>query len=211
MNDAKIHLSIQESELVNNKEWLFYKKNIIDKVYNLLGGLNDQYRNIVENEKQNLPLHFINSGGKISRGENYKGLPFLILDYPAIFNKENIFAVRTMFWWGNFFSISLHLSGKSVPEKEQLPKWISFLGQYNFMICVNENQWEHDFEPGNYIAIKEINRAELEKVATNNFFKVAKKIELNRWNEVPEFLKNSFAEIVHFLKFNYHPDGEKGL
>lgn len=211
MDNAKIHLSIQESELVNNKEWLFYKKNIIDKVYNLLGGLNDQYRNIVENEKQNLPVQFLNSGGKISRGENYKGLPFLILDYPAIFNKENIFAVRTMFWWGNFFSISLHLSGKSVPDKEQLPKWISFLGQYNFMICVNENQWEHDFELGNYIAINKMTKEDFESVATNNFFKVAKKIELNKWEEVPEFLKNSFAEIVHCLKFNYHPDGGKGL
>ena len=31
---------------------------------------------------------------------------------PAVFSKENIFAIRTMFWWGNFFSISLHVSGK---------------------------------------------------------------------------------------------------
>lgn len=211
MDDAKIHLSLQESELVNNKEWLFSKRKIIDKVYKLLGGLEDEYRLIVENEKADLPGQFINSGGKISRGDNYKGLPFLILDYPAIFNKENIFAVRTMFWWGNFFSISLHLSGKSIPDKDLFLKWIAFFGQYHFMICVNENQWEHDFDPDNYTAIKEINSGVLTKVLENNFFKVAKKIELDRWNEVPGFLNDSFAEIVQFLKLNYHQGDGKGL
>ena len=211
MIDAKIHLSLQELELVNNKEWLFSKRNIIDKVYRLLGDLNDRYSNIVENEGSGLPVSFIKSGGKISRGENYKGLPFLILDYPAIFNKENIFAVRTMFWWGNFFSISLHLSGKSMLGKEILPKWIDYFGQNNYMICVNGVQWEHDFEPENYIAIREMGPKELEIISVNNFFKVAKKIELDRWNDVPGFLNNSFTEIVKFLKFNYHPSGEKGL
>jgi hypothetical protein len=49
--------------------------------------------------------------GKISRGENYQLLPYIILDYPSYFSRNNIFAVRTMFWWGNFFSITLHLSG----------------------------------------------------------------------------------------------------
>ena len=41
--------------------------------------------------------------GKISRGENYRGLPYLILDYPAYFSQKDIFAFRTMFWWGHFF------------------------------------------------------------------------------------------------------------
>ena len=54
----------------------------------------------------------LNSSPKISKGENYKGLPWLVLDYPRYFNKEDIFAIRTLFWWGNFFSITLHISGK---------------------------------------------------------------------------------------------------
>ena len=34
-----------------------------------------------------------------------------MLDYPALFKKDEIFALRTMFWWGNFMSITLLLSG----------------------------------------------------------------------------------------------------
>ena len=56
-------------------------------------------------------LAIVQSTPKIAKGENYLQLPYVLLDYPRCFDKENIFAIRTMFWWGNFFSITLHLSG----------------------------------------------------------------------------------------------------
>ena len=49
---------------------------------------------------------------KISKGENYKDLPYVMLDYPRCFQKEKTIAIRTFFWWGNFFSINLQLSGE---------------------------------------------------------------------------------------------------
>jgi len=33
----------------------------------------------------------------------------MVLDFPALFTTKTVFAYRTMFWWGNFFSASLHL------------------------------------------------------------------------------------------------------
>jgi hypothetical protein len=109
---TKIHLSILETELIQNKEWILTKRKIIEKVYLLFGSTHDSYKEILKNEQLLPEPHYKNITGKISKGENYHGLPYVILDYPALFSKEDIFAVRTMFWWGNFFSISLHLSGK---------------------------------------------------------------------------------------------------
>ena len=48
---------------------------------------------------------------KISKGEKYKGLPWVMLDYPRIFGKEDIMAIGTRFWWGHYFSVTLHLKG----------------------------------------------------------------------------------------------------
>lgn len=174
-NKAKIHLSKQELELVSNKEWLFTKQLIIDKVYHLFGELHQRYRLIVEEEKQFLPFEFQKPGGKISKGENYNGLPFLILDYPAMFSKENIFAVRTMFWWGNFFSIALHLSGKNYRDGKNISQWLSFFQQKNYYISVNENEWEHDFHASNFIDIKAINEKQLKNIVKKDFFKVSNK------------------------------------
>ncbi len=212
MNDeAKIHLSPQEMELVNNSEWIFTKQAIMHKAHLLLGELHHEYRKIVEEEKQFLPDHFQKPGGKISKGENYLGLPFLILDYPAVFSKENILAVRTMFWWANFFSISLHFSGKVLPKFRDTPQWLSFFKQKDFYISVSENEWQHEFGASNFIDIKKINEEQLQNIFKRNFFKVAKKIELNQWNEAPEFLEKSFKEIVQFIKISFPPNDEKAL
>ena len=211
MNDkAKIHLSALEMELVKNKEWILTKQQIIEKVYALFGQLHDCYRRIVEDEKEFLPSTFQKPGGKISKGENYQGLPYLILDYPAMFSKENIFAVRTMFWWGNFFSISLHLSGDNFKSVKDISPWLTFFQQQQFSVCVNENEWEHHFHSSNFLDIKEMNEEDIQNILKKNFFKAAKKINLNEWNQAREFLEKSFKEIMGFIKINF-PGGEKVL
>lgn len=136
---AKIHFSKLETELIKNKEWILTKHSIINKVYQLFGEMHEIYKQISEQEKILLPSFYKNTGGKISKGENYRGLPFVILDHPALFSKENIFAVRTMFWWGNFFSISLHVSGKIFQINKNFSNLLAYLHEKNFYVCVNEN------------------------------------------------------------------------
>lgn len=203
---AKIHLSNLETELVNNTEWIFTKQKIIEKLYNLFGELHDEYRKIVEGQLHLLPSVFQKPGGKISRGENYNGLPYVMLDYPAVFGKENILAVRTMFWWGNFFSTSLHLSGSYV-KQQHIHEWLSYFQERDFFICVNETQWQHDFHPMNFIDIKTMDDNQTELLTKKDFFKVAAKIDLYQWNAAPELLKQSFEEIINFIRISF-PAGE---
>jgi hypothetical protein len=207
MNDeAKIQLSTVEMELVNNTEWIFTKQLIIEKVYHLFGQLHDQYKKNILEEKQFLPSQLQKPGGKITKGENYKGLPYLILDYPALFSKENIFAVRTLFWWGNFFSISLHLSGKYFNGCKNILQTIQFLKENNFSVCVNETQWEHGFDVSNFVNINDLKEEEIKQLNERNFFKIAKKIELSEWNSSGIFLGNAFKEIVEFIKLSFPND-----
>lgn len=173
MDHAKIRLSKQETELVNNKDWLLTKQIIIQKIIDLLGQLHQRYKLIMEKELS-LPDGFQKPGGKISRGENYKGLPYLILDYPAVFNKENIFAVRTMFWWGNYFSISLHLSGKYVEDKSKMMEDILLLKAHNFYICINESQWEHSIDDSNFVKADILSDNQWQQIMQKGFFKVSK-------------------------------------
>jgi hypothetical protein len=207
---AKIHLSKLETELIKNKEWILTKHSIINKVYQLFGEMHEIYKQISEQEKASLPAFYKNTGGKISKGENYLGLPYIILDYPALFSKENIFAVRTMFWWGNFFSSSLHVSGKNFQINKNFSNLLAYLHEKNFYVCVNENEWQHHFEPSNYIPIAALDEQQLSEIFKGDFFKIAKKLELNKWDEAPGFLKKTFIELIEFIKISF-PAGEKVL
>ncbi len=207
--EAKIHLSALESELVTNTQWIFTKQSIIKKVQLILGDLHEYYKEVVQEEKEFLPEILQKPGGKITKGENYKGLPYLILDYPALYSKEDIFVVRTMFWWGNFFSISLHLSGKYW-RSQNIRQYLYYLQGRGFFVCVNENEWEHHFLSANYYAIDELSQSQINTLGKKDFFKIAKKIELKAWDSVVIFMEASFEEIIDFIKISF-PNDEKVL
>ena len=207
---AKLHLSQLETELIKNKEWILTKHSVINKVYMLFGELNEVYRQISEQEEFFFPGVHKNAGGKISKGENYEGLPYVMLDFPALFSRENIFAIRTMFWWGNFFSITLHISGDKFKLKGDFFEIQAYLRENNFFVCVNEKEWHHSFELSNYVTVKELDQQKLKQISNKNFFKISKNLELNKWNEAPEFLEKSFREIIEFIKISF-PAGGKVL
>src|SRR5205085_6252317 len=98
--ETKIQLSDFEKELLNNSEWILTKNNVIKKAQQLLGHVQENVSDYTNANAKIFPAEVAAISPKISKGENYLGLPWLMLDYPRYFDKENIFAIRAMFWWG---------------------------------------------------------------------------------------------------------------
>jgi hypothetical protein len=201
MNPAKIRLSQTEMELVNNADLILTKNAILKKVNELLGNQQAKQQQYVKLHAAGLPEKVSGSSPKISKGENYQGLPYLILDYPRLFEHENIFAVRTMFWWGNFFSVTLHLSGIYKKEaEEKLIASYKAIGENGYYFYINEDQWGHHFENNNYVMLSELNKNDFEKsVRENSFVKLANKISLQQWDNAEEILQDYFKEIIEIL------------
>lgn len=199
---TKITLSPQEQQLVNNTEWILTKRNIIDKVYRLLGDFSENSKLLAEKEKPLLTESLFNTEPKIYKGENYRMLPYVLLDYPRYFDKENVFAIRTMFWWGNFFSITLHLSGRYKTMFEQpLSNKINSLQHDQYYICINKDQWQHHFEKDNYISICELDKEKFIQITgAASFIKISLPFALTQWDEMPNLLERSFLAILELLK-----------
>ncbi len=209
-NGAKIHLSKYETEVVLDTEWILTKQAIIEKIYSFFGEMHEIYKAISIKEKKFLTGSGIIKNGKISKGENYLGLPYVMLDYPALFEKGNIIAIRTMFWWGNFFSITLHISGHERMRHIDLPNLpLHFKGK-EFFVCISEDEWHHNFDATNYIALEELDKKYWAQVCSKNFFKISKKIPLTKWNEAPQFLEKSYKELIEVINVSFQA-GEKVL
>ena len=203
MHDAiKFSLSADELELVCNKDWILAKKIVIDKVYFLMGELSQKMQKHTMHNKSMLPAIVAKSSPKISRGENYRGLPYVMLDYPRYFNANETLAIRTFFWWGNFFSINLHLSG-AIKENALpiLKSNFNWLQQNNYYLCIHSGPWEHHFEADNYRLLKNYSATEFEEIIhMNNFFKIGISIPLDQWQSVPAFMEHHFTELMKLLK-----------
>jgi hypothetical protein len=186
---ANVSLSVFELELVTNPDWILTKNRVIQKVYELFGLLSEVY-------KQYDPLlnEPVQLSPKIAKGENYKGLPYVMLDYPRYFGKEDVFAIRTFFWWGNFFSITLHLKGRYKTEFET--KIISALlkGELNdAWINTSEEEWMHDI---NNAHVKPVVQSKAAELLHRNLVKLTFTIPLQEWNEAKQFLEKKFKLFV---------------
>jgi hypothetical protein len=177
--DANVRLSAEEMRLVTDPAWILTKNSIIRKVVELFGELSGEWRDIFRLETE----------PKISKGEQYKGLPWVMLDYPRTFGKEDVMAIRTLFWWGHCFSVTLHLKGQYL--RSYLPVILANRGELDaagFQPGTADDEWEHEHIPGAWEAMGE-----------RSFAKLAVNIGFEKWNDASEMLTEKFAVLVRVL------------
>jgi hypothetical protein len=198
---AKITLSEQEKRLMCNSDWILAKRSITTKVILLLNNILVDFKQIVEENKHHLPAEIYTSSPKIAKGESYLCLPYVTLDYPKFFNKKDVFAMRSMFWWGNFFSCTLHLSGK---YKERFQK--NIIQNINKKVvddlycCVSEDEWQHHFEKDNYNKLSGFTKSGLALLLKKQpFIKIAFKFDLQTWDNLPKLFPKKFAELLMLI------------
>lgn len=198
MEGTKILLSAEELNLVQDTHWLLTKNNIIEKAKSLFGELAEAL--VQDTSRHNdFPEEVRLYSPKVFKGEYYQGLPYVMLDYPRVFAKDDVFAIRTFFWWGNFFSVTLQLKGAH--QRRYLPvisKYKDVLAHHGYSVAVSDDEWRHDFGPDNYQSIAG-NGAALEKAMNGNFLKIAVRVPLASWNEAKALLQRHHETIVDIL------------
>ena len=202
MSATKVTLSPKELELVNNADWILTKNLIIHKVYNLFSEVANNYREDKSKFTSFDSSQVFELAPKISRGEQYQQLPYVMLDYPRIFSEQDIFAIRSFFWWGNHCSIHLILKGKYLQQHgNSINNYFQLFGNYapetrGWYIGVGEDPWQHHFEKDNYISIADWNGM---PVNNQPFLKLAKKIPLEEWDDINEFMVKHFNRLLSIL------------
>jgi hypothetical protein len=200
MDAAKIQLSADELLLVQNAEWLLTKNSIIEKVYVLFGELAQQMSTGILKAAKPMPEAVLASSPKISKGEKYEGLPWVMLDYPRVFGKEDTWAIRTFFWWGHFFTITLQLKGTYKQQYLQaLLQNITVLKQHDFYIGIAD-EWQHHFREENYKSLHQLDSRSIEEMLSRNeFCKFSAKIPLHQWEQAYEILGGKYRVLLELL------------
>ena len=194
---TKVTLSAGELAIASDRDIILTKRIVTESASHLFSAQIPFISHAFPQQiKEDLPA---TGHPKISRGENYKGFPYVIMDYPALFSKDSVFALRTMFWWGNFFSITLHVSGKYMERySEVIFKHLTGTGD-DVYVCVEEKEWQHHFEESNYRAYSSLSADERRALLQKSFLKVALKYELHHWNMMQSMLPEGYAKIFNLL------------
>ncbi|HMP99950.1 MAG TPA: hypothetical protein PKC24_09230 [Cyclobacteriaceae bacterium] len=188
MEDAS-QLSRDELLCITDKEFLLTKQSAVQKISKLLASTEKELAGIIRENVEGYPAGTFIKSGKISKGENYLGLPYLMLDYPRLFSEENTFAFRTMFWWGNFFSCTLQISGNFLEDRRsQIESRIESLKHLGVYLGVNDDPWKYHLGDDNYQLIDNLGIRGLKQVIQDKAtIKVSRLLSLDEYAQLPEF------------------------
>jgi len=198
MADTNVELSKNESDIITNSEFILTKNRIIEKVYTMFGKLSEVYKAELAKHSNIFPKEIYSASPKIYKGENYLNLPYVMMDYPRTFLKHDVFAIRSFFWWGNYFSLTLQLSGKYLDNlKDNIAVNLQKNINSGYFICVNNDEWQHHFEETNYTPLTSTGL--IEKAIENPFLKIARKHSLSGWNSAVDFFEKSYAGVMQLM------------
>jgi hypothetical protein len=197
---AKIQFSDAEQRLMRDPGVILTKNKVIAGIVKLFAELQHSLDEKGKNDKILQP--YLHNNAKISKGENYLGLPYVILDHPRYFDGKNVFAIRTMFWWGNFFSITLHLSGEEKNKfQPKIEKAKQKLSEMHAFIGTNEDPWQHHFQNDNYRAVSELSKQDfLKHCWQHDHLKIAVKWPLQEISGIESELVKGWISLVEIIR-----------
>jgi hypothetical protein len=196
MSGVKIQLSAEEQEMAADTGIILTKNRVMAAVLEIFGALSEAQAGRLEKMRQQLPAVVFKHPPKIARGENYQQLPWMMLDYPRVFDAAETVAIRQFFWWGNFFSVSLLVSGevknKVMLKMKQWPAGV--------FICVQASPWDHHFGTDNFLPVANLTAAEITAYAGGqDFLKLSLAVPLKPWNDAQALLYRGFENLLNLL------------
>jgi hypothetical protein len=200
MVNANLELSKKEYDVIINSDFILTKNRIIEKIVALYGVLSEAYKIELNKYTLYLPKEIFAVPPKIYKGEQYKNLPYVMLDYPRCFSKTDVFAIRSFFWWGNYFSITLHISGKYFKTyADRISAFIQDEKNKHWFFGINEYEWEHHFEKNNYVLFDELKVIEESNFKNRQFIKIANKLLLENWQSAANFYLMHYTALLKML------------
>ncbi len=194
-------ISSEELALIQQPDILLLKRQALDHIRVLLNTASVRLHHACQVAQPPFPAEVLQKPPKISVGENYRQLPYMVLDYPRFFTQQSTLAFRTMFWWGNHFSVSVHLTGHYLARyASALQSLSSDERAQNYYFCIHGHPWEYHFEADNYLLMREIS-AEMvnHHMSAHGFVKIADRLPLHEWKKLPEWAAQFYTLLWHRL------------
>jgi len=196
MQTSANNLTKHELDFISDKEYPLIKKSAMQKISTLFEEMGEQMK-----ADETLNAFFTKRTFKVSRGDNYLHLPYVVLDYPKISRAHFELHCRTMFWWGNYFSMNVFIKTSKI-DITSFYKNLSentAAGQ-NVMVLTAENIWNQDLNAGEFINSNNIDKKVLDVLAGNPYQKISAIHDIKRSAELSEAAGMFYKKVLGCMK-----------
>ena len=201
MDRKPAEFTTKELKYLQNTDFLKTKRLIIKGFIGLFEDIQTDILHLLDGGSFELPDGLIAKSGKITKGENYKDLPFVVLDCPRFFSKNDIFAYRSIFWWGNYLSNHFLLKGHYLDRyRAQFSDSWSSLKEEGVYLDLSGDPWNHDLSTSDYVHASQLSREKFDEILQRpEFFKLAWRVELDQLKAFHQFSLKNFLTIIKII------------
>lgn len=192
MRKSTIKLTKHELDFASNTIYPETKQSVITKLQELFDVCAQTFLQNTVYKDYTPSQHY-----KITKGEQYKQLPFVVLDYPQITGGEVVFVLRTMFWWGHYISCNMIIQTDLLHEKQD---FLSIRNLSNTLILTGENLWEQDLDSTDYRKVANLTDEELEEwLHSLTYLKLSYKVPLTEHENLPTLADAIYTKWLNTL------------
>jgi hypothetical protein len=185
-----MHLNRDELQLVSDPGIIERKKKITDLIIASFNELGKKVHSQAE-----LPPFFSgllnHNSWKVTRGENFHGYPFILLDTPRLINTESPLAMRTLFWWGHHFS--LHFMIRRPAPSAMIEKHFD----HSLLLYTGSNCWEQNTGSEEFVPLS---KQSFSAYRPHVFFKMALNIPLHEHEELETKALRFYSDCMELFK-----------
>jgi len=206
-NFSEFSLTAYDLSILHDKAFFEAKHQIMHKWEQFLTHLAQKIQEWASFVNQiTLPDEVKQTTPKISKGENYQGMPYMVLDYPRYFGKEDTCAFRNILLWNRGLYSTWLFEGKYMDYAVQNYKQY---GSSSMYLHQNEDKWVHELTPQDiYIQTPESFYCEtlLEKTKEKlHYLKFSNFVSFQEWNileqrsGLPLPVSSAFHALMNFI------------
>lgn len=131
-----MQLDTAELKLVQNTTYPLLKQAAMEK---LKAVLTQTATELLQHDE--IAKHVSQKQVKISAGENYLNLPYLVADVPKLTSANPHLHIRILFWWGNYFACQFFVDTIQVNPQRLLVNLPQLEAVY---VLVSDNIWHNN-------------------------------------------------------------------
>lgn len=181
------HFSSEELSFIGDTQFPLLKLEAMEKVKLMLQELGSLMLSEPILPATTKPVNY-----KISRGESYKKLPYMILDVPQLTSQNLHRAGRIMFWWGKYFMLmyywdqTIESCNKLLADMRQLK---------NNYILIGEDIWSNDIEEAQWKECSTITDNDFLALKTQKIIKLAALLPIKDYAFLGDAAVNFYSQI----------------
>lgn len=174
MRKSTFKLTKHELDFISDPQWMSLKQKLIRNISDSLHGLGQWLiKEYYPNADQNY---------KVTRGENYQDMPYVVLDTPQLKTNELAGKLRIMFWWGHYVSLQLFLHAHTIKQGDLI-----HINSGRYRILTGNNLFNNDLNSADFTLLDQ--QIIMELNPDPQITKICMKISLSEMDNIEEHIR----------------------